>query len=75
MFDKFSIAEVATLLSDPLQGGLDSFQVAEIIKMFIVSHGYGISSEGALDAVNRLESTGRNVASFHRELEALALAM
>ena len=38
-------------------------------------HGYGISPEMALNAVNRLEGTGRNVESFHKELEALTLMM
>ena len=72
---KFSTVEVATLRCNLVNGGLDSFQAAEIIKMFIAAHGYGISPERALDTANRLEATRRNVESFHRELEAVALAM
>ncbi|HLJ30144.1 MAG TPA: hypothetical protein VKY85_25785 [Candidatus Angelobacter sp.] len=75
MVEKFSIAEVAALRGGLLHGGLDSFQVAEIIKTFIAGHGYGISTETALSAVGRLEATRRDVGSFHRELESLALVM
>jgi hypothetical protein len=75
MGDKFSFAEVAILRSHLQSWGLDSFQVAEIVKMFIAEHGYGISSEMAFDAVKRLEGAGPTVESFHRELETLALVM
>jgi len=55
MGEKFSVAEVAALRSELLQGGLDSFQTAELLKMFLTGRGYGISPETALDAACRIE--------------------
>ena len=55
MTEKFSVAEVAALRNELLQGGLDSFQTAELLKMFLAGLGYGVSPESALDAVGRIE--------------------
>ncbi|HEV2990774.1 MAG TPA: hypothetical protein VG759_20215 [Candidatus Angelobacter sp.] len=75
MGDKFSVAEVTALRNELLQGGLDSFQTAELLKMFLVGRGYGISPESALDAAGRIEGMHCNVESLHKELETLALVM
>lgn len=75
MGEKFSVAEVAALRNELLQGGLDSFQTAELLKMFLTGRGYGISPENALDAAGRIEGTGCNVEALHKELETLALVM
>ena len=74
MGEKFSVAEVAALRNELLQGGLDSFQTAELLKMFLAGRGYGVSPESALDAAGRIEG-GCNVESLHKELETLALVM
>jgi hypothetical protein len=39
---------VAALRNDLLQGGLDSFQTAELIKIFLTGLGYGVSPQSAL---------------------------
>ncbi|HLY93191.1 MAG TPA: hypothetical protein VKQ89_08045 [Candidatus Angelobacter sp.] len=75
MGEKFSVAEVAALRNELLQGGLDSFQTAELLKMFLAGRGYGVSPENALDAAGRIESSNCNVESLHKELESLALVM
>ncbi|HEV3317763.1 MAG TPA: hypothetical protein VG488_12365 [Candidatus Angelobacter sp.] len=75
MTDKFSVSEVAALRNELLQGGLDSFQTAELLKMFLVGRGYGISPESALDAAGRIEGMHCDVESLHKELESLALVM
>jgi hypothetical protein len=75
MGEKFSVAEVAALRNELLQGGLDSFQAAELLKMFLTGRGYGISPETALDAAGRIEGNGCNVETLHKELETLALVM
>ncbi|HEV2963377.1 MAG TPA: hypothetical protein VG649_16230 [Candidatus Angelobacter sp.] len=75
MGEKFSVAEVTALRNELLQGGLDSFQTAELLKMFLVGRGYGISPESALDAAGRIEGMHCNVESLHKELETLALVM
>jgi DNA repair protein RadC len=74
MGEKFSVAEVTALRNELLQGGLDSFQTAELLKMFLAGRGYGVSTESALDAAGRIES-GFNVETLHKELESLALVM
>jgi hypothetical protein len=73
--EKFSVAEVTALRNELLQGGLDSFQTAELLKMFLAGRGYGVSPESALDAANRIEGPNFNVESLHKELETLALVM
>ena len=75
MGEKFSVAEVAALRNELLQGGLDSFQAAELLKMFLTGRGHGISPESALDAAGRIEGTGCNAETLHKELESLALVM
>lgn len=74
MGEKFSVAEVTALRNELLQGGLDSFQTAELLKMFLAGRGYGVSPESALDAAGRIE-TNCNLESLHKELESLALVM
>ena len=73
MREKFSIAEITILRHELLQTGLDSFQIADAIRAFVVDHGYGISRERALNAVNLIEGAGYNLESLQRELEASAL--
>jgi hypothetical protein len=75
MGEKFSVAEVAALRNELLQGGLDSFQTAELLKMFLSGRGYGVSPESALDAAGRIDSAGWDVEALHQELETLALVM
>ncbi|HLJ30148.1 MAG TPA: hypothetical protein VKY85_25805 [Candidatus Angelobacter sp.] len=75
MGEKFSIVEVAGLRQELVDLGLDSLQTAEVIKMFITGHGYGVSRETALDTASRIENRGYNLARLHQELETLALAM
>jgi hypothetical protein len=75
MHDKFTATEVAAFRRDLLNGGLDWFQTAEVIRAFIVQHGYGVSSERALEAARRIEGTGCNVDSLRSELEKAALVM
>lgn len=75
MGEKFSVAEVAALRNELLTGGLDSFQTAELLKMFLAGRGYGVSPENALDAVGRIDGTHCDVESLHKELESLALVM
>ncbi|HLJ86395.1 MAG TPA: hypothetical protein VKZ53_06205 [Candidatus Angelobacter sp.] len=75
MGEKFSVAEVAALRNELLQGGLDSFQTAELLKTFLAGRGYGISPETALDAAGRIEGAGCRVEMLHKELETLALVM
>jgi len=67
--------EVATLKRDLLHGELDSFEAAQVIKMFVAEHGYGISPDRAWDAAMNFDSSGRDMELFQRELEASVLVM
>jgi hypothetical protein len=58
-----------------LRSGLDWFQTAEVIRMFVTGHGYGISTETALEAARRIDGVGCNIDFLHQELETLALVM
>ena len=75
VLEKFSASEVASLRNDLLQCGQDTFQVADTIKMFVVSRGYGISVEMARDVASKIEQIGYTVECLHNRLEALALVM
>ena len=75
MTEKFSVAEVAALRNELLTGGLDSFQTAELLKMFLTGRGYGVSPQSALDAAGRIDGTHCDMESLHKELEDIALVM
>jgi len=75
MGEKFSVAEVAALRNELLQGGLDSFQTAELITLFLSRSGYGISPQLALDTAGRIEGTNWNIDTLRQELERVALPM
>jgi len=75
MNEKFSITEVATLRRDLVCSGLDSFQIAEAIKMFVGCHGYSISREFALDTAAWIERPDCSIERLRNELEISAWAM
>ncbi|HTC94201.1 MAG TPA: hypothetical protein VK699_12245 [Terriglobales bacterium] len=72
---KFTAAEVATFRRDLLDSGLDWCQTAEVIRAFIINHGYGVSTETAMEAARRIDGAGCNLDFVHKELETLALVM
>src|SRR6266852_3433267 len=76
MKDRFSSTELTALRNDLLQGGLiDSREAAELLQVFLMGRGYGVSPEAALDAVGRVEMSGCSMPVLQRELEGLALVM
>lgn len=75
MREKFSIVEITTLRNELLQSGLDSFQAAQTIQMFVASRGYGISADMARDAAAWLDDACHSADPFRKRLEALALVM
>ena len=75
MMAKVSVSEVVDLRNTLLELGLDWFETAEVIKIFVAGRGYGISSEAALHAAGRIEGTGCDTEILHQELESLAMVM
>jgi len=75
MIEKFSVPELTALKNELAQSTLDSMQAAELLQMFLMGRGYGVSPEAARDAVCRMEGKGCSIDVIQRELESLALVM
>lgn len=73
MAEKFSIPELSALRNELVQGGLDSRDAAEMLQVFLIGRGYGVSPEAALDAVNRVEGSGCSLEVIQTELNRIAL--
>lgn len=72
---KFAAEDVASLRSELMNAGLDSWQAAELISSFLNARGYGISSDGARNVVTRIDASHCTLECMHQELEMLALVM
>ena len=76
MRERFSSTELTALRNDLLQGGMiDSRDAAELLQVFLMGRGYGVSPQAALDAAFRVESAGCAMPILQQELENLALVM
>jgi len=76
MRERFSTTELTALRKDLLQGGLlDSREAAELLQVFLMGRGYGVSPEAAFDAASRVEMAGCSLPVLQHELEGLALVM
>src|SRR5215467_12778337 len=74
--DRFTITELAALRNDLLQGGMiDSYEAAELLQVFLMGRGYGVSPAAALDAAGRVEMAGCALPVLQHELENLAMVM
>jgi len=74
--ERFSSIELVALRNDLLQGGMiDSRDAAELLQVFLMGRGYGVSPQAALDAAGRVEISGCSLPVLQRELESLALVM
>ncbi len=75
-YDRFTMTELSALRSDLLQGGMvDSYDAAEILQVFLMGRGYGVSAQAALDAAGRVEMAGCALPILQYELENLAMVM
>ena len=76
MKDRFTVIELAALRNDLLQGGMvDSREAAELLQVFLMGRGYGVSPQAAIDAAGRVGMAGCSLPVLQRELEGLALVM
>jgi len=73
--NKFSKTEVSAIRDQLLTRMSDSFEIAEILKGFLVDRGFGISSNAALDAASKIGASGFSFAALQAQLEAVALVM
>ena len=70
--EKFTATDLATLRSDLLQSGVDSFQAAELVTSFLSGRGYGISTDEARGVASKIEGVGTTVETIQAELERVA---
>jgi len=72
---KFTDADVSGLRRQLLRTVLDPLGVAEILRDFVVTQGYGSSSNTVLDAATRIGASGCSFATIQEALEVVALVM
>jgi hypothetical protein len=72
MAEKFSVPELAALRSELVQAGLDFKDTAEVLQLFLMGRGYGVSNEAALDAARKVEVSGCSLEVIQRELDRIA---
>jgi hypothetical protein len=76
MKERFTVTELCALRNDLIQGGMvDSREAAELLQVFLMGRGYGVSQADAIDAAGRVEMAGCSLPVLERELEGLALVM
>jgi hypothetical protein len=73
--EKFAATELATLRDELMQSGLDYWQAAEVLSVFLVTRGYGVNSQQARDAVLRMDGGTCSYECMQVELERVALVM
>lgn len=73
--ERFSVPELTALRNELVQNGLDAKQAAELLQVFLMGRGYGVSPEAAFDASIRVEGAGCSIETLQDELQKLALVM
>jgi hypothetical protein len=73
--ERFSAAQLGNLRTALMNSAIDSWQAADVLSSFLTGRGYGISPQGARDAIARLEGTDRALDSMQEELERVAVVM
>ena len=73
--ERFTPTDLMMLRSELLRSGVDSFQAAEIVASFLSGRGYGVSSQEARSAAERIEVPGCTPEHIQLELERVARVM
>lgn len=74
-FHIFPQQDLNLLRGELMREGLDCFQSAELLAMFINQRGYGVSSSDARHAAVHIEAIGFALSGMQAELERIAVAM
>jgi hypothetical protein len=74
-YERFPVADLSGLREDLMQSGLDSWQAADLISVFLAGRGYGVSSTSARNAAFRIGADGCSLERMQEEFEKLALVM
>jgi len=73
--EKFPVKELTELREDLLQAGLDSRQVAELIRGFLTERGYGVSMDEANKAAGSPHVLFGPLQRMQETLEKVAVLM
>jgi len=73
--EKFPAMELSGLREDLLQGGLDSRQVAELIRGFLTERGYGVSFDDARSVATAIAVRSGSLQGMQETLEKVAVLM
>ncbi len=73
--EKFTSADVSVLRYRLLRRIPDPLELADILMDFVVSQGYGVSSNMALDFATKIGASGCSFATIQEALESVALVM
>ncbi len=73
--EKFPAFELSALREDLLQAGLDSRQVAEVVRGFLTERGYGVSFDDARSADLASEVRSGSLQRMQETLEKVAVLM
>src|ERR1700732_834252 len=73
--EKFAEADLSGLREDLMKSGLDSWQAADLISSFLVTRGYGVSTQDARTAAFRMEALTCSLRCLQEELEKIAYVM
>lgn len=75
LVEKFSEMELSCLRNELMQASLDNWQAAQVLSVFLLDRGYGISPEHARRAVTRLEGGRCGFDCMQAEIEKVAWVM
>jgi|ERR1700734_2210486 hypothetical protein len=73
--EKFPVAELTGLRTELLNAGVDSFQAAQMVTIYLSGRGYGVDSALVHEAVLRFEGNACSVECMQQELERVAFVM
>jgi hypothetical protein len=73
--EKFPAMELSGLREDLMQAGLDSRQIAELIRGFLTERGYGVSFDDARSAGTAIEVRFGSLQGIQETLEKVAVLM
>lgn len=73
--EKFTEVELSGLRMELMQAGIDSWQAAEVLSVFLAGRGYGVNPENARSAISRLERGRCDFERMQSVLEKVAWTM
>jgi hypothetical protein len=73
--EKFPMSELEKLRGELMQSGIDSWQAAEVVSVFLAGRGYGVDNATIRDAVTRIDAFNGSTDAMQAVLETVAYVM